>query len=156
MSSPETRKWLLQNVHPYPHRDRVYADIDSLLSIFSTLRPKSDVYSSVIYRLLLLPNPTNLFFLAAYDDGRTQLLLCIHGLLPITFNQASYNIPIAVWLTRQYPQHPPIVYVVPTKDMLVKAGKYVDLSGKCNIEYMQSWERKSEVSRSGSWFRLSF
>jgi ESCRT-I complex subunit TSG101 len=80
----------------------------------------------------------------AYDDGRTQLLLCLHGLLPISFRQASYNIPIAVWVTKEYPRHPPIAYVVPTNDMLVKAGKFVDVSGRCTVEYIQHWERKSE------------
>ncbi|KAG6911499.1 hypothetical protein DXG01_014573 [Tephrocybe rancida] len=79
-----------------------------------------------------------------FDDGRTQLLLCVHGLLPISFRGTSYNIPVAVWLTREYPNQPPIAYVVPTNDMLVKAGKYVDVSGRCNIEYTQHWERKSE------------
>ena len=83
--------------------------------------------------------------LPAYDDGRTQLLLCLHGLLPITFRGASYNIPIAVWLTREYPQRPPIAYVVPTSDMLVRAGKYIDPSGKSEIEYVLNWQRKSEV-----------
>lgn len=83
--------------------------------------------------------------LPAYDDGRTQLLLCIHGLLPITFRQASYNIPIAVWVTRDYPRQPPIAYVVPTNDMLVRPGKYIDTSGRCHIEYIQHWEKKSEV-----------
>ncbi|KIM87029.1 hypothetical protein PILCRDRAFT_815462 [Piloderma croceum F 1598] len=28
--------------------------------------------------------------------------------------------------------------------MVVKAGKYVDVSGRCQIEYIQHWERKSE------------
>jgi hypothetical protein len=48
MSESLTQKWLRQNVHPYLDRDRVYADVDSLLARFPTLRPKSDVYSSVI------------------------------------------------------------------------------------------------------------
>ena len=80
-----------------------------------------------------------------FDDGRSQLLLCLHGLLPISFRGASYNIPIAVWLTRDYPRDPPIVYVIPTTDMLIKAGKYIDVSGRCNIEYIQLWARKNEV-----------
>lgn len=83
---------------------------------------------------------------AAYDDGRTQLLLCLHGLLPIAYRGASYHIPIAVWITREYPRLPPIAYVVPTSDMLVRASKFMDVSGKCQIEYLQNWERKSEVS----------
>lgn len=72
-------------------------------------------------------------------------MLCLHGLLPISYRQASYNIQISVWINRDYPRHPPIVYVVPTSDMFVKAGKFVDVSGRCNLEYMQQWERKSEV-----------
>lgn len=82
--------------------------------------------------------------LLAYDDGRTQLLLCIHGLLPINFRGAAYNIPINVWITREYPTQPPIVYVVPTGDMLVRPGKFLEVSGRSNSEYMQQWERKSE------------
>ena len=50
-----------------------------------------------------------------------------------------------MWLTKDYPRQPPIVYVVPTQDMLVRPSKYVDVSGRCNIEYIQHWQRKSEV-----------
>ncbi|KAG6879518.1 hypothetical protein C0992_001851 [Termitomyces sp. T32_za158] len=112
-----TQKWLRHNVQSYPNPDRVYTDIDLVLSRYNSL---------------------------PYDDGRTQLLLCVYGLLPISFRGASYNIPVAIWLTREYPNQPPIVYVVPTNDMLIKPGKYLDVSGKCSIEYMQNWERKSE------------
>ena len=81
----------------------------------------------------------------AYDDGRAELLICIHGLLPISFRGASYNIPIAVWIPHNYPKEVPLVYVVPTSDMLVRASKSVDPSGKCSFPYMEAWERKSEV-----------
>lgn len=72
-------------------------------------------------------------------------MLCLHGLLPISFRGASYNIPIAVWLPREYPRNPPIAYVVPTSDMLVRAGPDVDVSGRCSIQYIRNWERKNEV-----------
>lgn len=42
-----TQKWLRQNVNSYPEKDRVFADIDAALGRYPTLRPKSDVYSSV-------------------------------------------------------------------------------------------------------------
>ncbi|KIM65217.1 hypothetical protein SCLCIDRAFT_113098 [Scleroderma citrinum Foug A] len=119
-----TQRWLRQNVSSYPSKDHVFVDIDAALARFTTLHPKSDVYT--------------------YDDGRTQLLLCVHGLLPMVFRNTTYNIPIAVWITRDYPRAPPIAYVVPTQDMLVKATKFVDVSGRCNIDYLQTWERKSE------------
>ncbi|KAK7467114.1 Suppressor protein stp22 of temperature-sensitive alpha-factor receptor and arginine permease [Stygiomarasmius scandens] len=119
-----TQKWLRNAVGSYEHAEHVYADVDNTLQQFPTLRPKSDVYT--------------------WDDGRTQLLLCVHGVLPIQFRNASYHIPVAVWLTRPYPSEPPIPYVVPTQDMLIKAGPHLDLSGRCSIDYLDQWRRKSE------------
>ncbi|KAH9484300.1 Tumor susceptibility gene 101 protein [Psilocybe cubensis] len=119
-----TQRWLQQAVQPYPNHPRVYADTDALLAHAPTLRPKSDVYT--------------------FDDGRTQLLLCVHGLLPISYRQTGYNIPVAIWLPREYPREAPIVYVVPTTEMVVRPGRYLDVSGRCRIEYMQQWERKDE------------
>ncbi|KAJ7452462.1 UEV domain-containing protein [Mycena galericulata] len=119
-----TQKWLRENVASYGAAERVFADIDTALSRFPSLRPKSDVYT--------------------YDDGRTQLLLCVHGLLPISYRNASYNIPIAVWLTRDFPREPPLPYVVPTADMLVKPGPRLDVSGRSSVDYVQQWARKSE------------
>ena len=71
--------------------------------------------------------------------------MCLHGLLPISYRGAAYNIPIAVWIAREYPRLPPIAYVVPTSDMLVRPGKFMEVSGRCQIEYILNWERKSEV-----------
>ncbi|TFK29905.1 UEV-domain-containing protein [Coprinopsis marcescibilis] len=119
-----TQKWLRHNVQPYLNADTVYLDVDHVLSTFPTLRPKSDVYT--------------------FDDGRTQLLLCLHGLLPITYRHASYNIPLNIWITRDYPRRPPVVYVVPTADMLIKSGRFLDVSGLCTHEYLQNWQRKNE------------
>ncbi|KAF7294965.1 UEV-domain-containing protein [Mycena indigotica] len=119
-----TRRWLSENVAPYPAKDTVYAHIDAALTRYPSLRPKADIYT--------------------YDDGRTQLLLCLHGLLPITYRAASYNIPIAVWIPRTYPREPPLPYVVPTADMLVKAGPNLDVSGRSSIDYVQHWARKHE------------
>lgn len=63
----------------------------------------------------------------------------------MVYRGASYNIPIAIWITRDYPRQPPIAYVVPTNEMLVRASKDMDVSGRCRIEYLRNWEKKSEV-----------
>ena len=141
-----TQKWLRQQVQPYPSAHRVYSDIDATLTRFPTLRPKSDVFSNS--RFLSQYNHPHFLISLVFDDGRSQLLLCVHGLLPISFRGASYNIPMAFWVTRDYPRLPPISFVMPTNDMLVKSGKYLDVSGRCNIEYIQNWERKPEVRSS--------
>lgn len=49
MSAAEspTQRWLRQNTQPYAHRDSVFADVDAVLTRYPTVRPKTDVYSSV-------------------------------------------------------------------------------------------------------------
>lgn len=122
-----TANWLAANAQIYRSPDRIQPDVLALLDRLPSLRPKTEIYT--------------------YDDGRTQLLLCIHGTLPIAFRAATYNIPVAVWLTLDYPREPPIVYVVPTSDMLVRQSPYVDVSGRCDLEYMRNWRAKADVSR---------
>ena len=108
----------------------------------SSTPPKARCLQSVSF---ISYSNNSLTFPAAFDDGRSHLLLCLHGLLPITYRRAQYNIPVALWITRDYPVHPPIVYVVPSPDLLVKPGPTVDPSGRCNLEYIQNWQRKCEV-----------
>jgi ESCRT-I complex subunit TSG101 len=146
MSLSLTQKWLKQVLAPYPNKDHIYADINSTLAAHPTLRPKNDVYSE----FLLSWHLNILTVLLAFNDGRAQLLVCVHGLIPITFRQATYNIPIAIWIPLEYPRLPPLVYVVPTSDMLVKSSKHVDPSGECSFEYLDNWRKKSEVGLSGS------
>lgn len=49
-----THKWLRQNLQPYAHPDAVFSHVDAVLSRHPTIRPKTDVYSSV------LPSPHSL------------------------------------------------------------------------------------------------
>ncbi|KAH7103820.1 UEV-domain-containing protein [Auriculariales sp. MPI-PUGE-AT-0066] len=119
-----SRQWLRQVVQPYPDSNRVYADIDAALATYATLRPKTEMYT--------------------FNDGRIQLLICVHGLIPISYRQSSYNIPVSFWIPHAFPREPPMAFVVPTSDMFVRASKSVDPSGRCDVEYLQNWERKSE------------
>lgn len=41
------QKWLRQNIQAYAFKDAVYAHVDAVLSQFSAIRPKTDVYSRV-------------------------------------------------------------------------------------------------------------
>ncbi|KIY46727.1 UEV-domain-containing protein [Fistulina hepatica ATCC 64428] len=127
MAETPTQRWLRQNVHalPYTQKERVYSQVNAALDRFLTLRPKTDVYT--------------------YDDGRTQLLLCVHGLLPISFRQAAYNIPISLWIPHDFPRIAPLSYVVPTSDMIVKASKHLDVSGRLSLPYIMDWEKKPEA-----------
>jgi ESCRT-I complex subunit TSG101 len=82
----------------------------------------------------------------AYDDGRTQLLLLLSGTIPINYRNATYNIPMDLWVPRLYPREPPIAYVRPTNDMLIRKSNNVDPSGRVGGTYLEVWQRKWEVS----------
>ncbi|KAK0546559.1 Suppressor protein stp22 of temperature-sensitive alpha-factor receptor and arginine permease [Tilletia horrida] len=135
MDHSVVQQWLRQTLSssgPYSSsssssRDRIYADIDRILLAFSSLSPRTEVYT--------------------HDDGRSQLLLEIHGTIPITYKGATYHIPISLWIPHAYPQAQPIVYVTPTAQMLVRKGKHVDPSGRVMHPYLDDqWARKPEAA----------
>ncbi|KAK3806454.1 MAG: UEV domain-containing protein [Benniella sp.] len=110
----------------YHHRDRLYSDVEDVLRLFQNfLVPKAETYT--------------------HDNGRMQLLLSLIGTIPIVYQSATYNIPVAFWLPLSYPTVAPIVFVTPTALMLVKAGKYVDVSGRCYHPQLAFWTSDSNL-----------
>ncbi|ORX61753.1 UEV-domain-containing protein, partial [Hesseltinella vesiculosa] len=105
----------------YNDPDRTFRDVDAALQMHSnSLKPQVNTYT--------------------YNDGHSQLLLCLHGTLPITYRNSPYNIPVAFWIPTEYPQCAPIPYVQPTANMLVRASQYVDQSGLCYHPYRSQWK----------------
>ena len=52
----------------------------------------------------------------------------------------KYNIPVSIWLPEGYPRHPPIMYVLPTPDMIIKPHhSFVDASGVVSSPYVRNW-----------------
>ncbi|CED82308.1 Vacuolar sorting protein/ubiquitin receptor VPS23 [Phaffia rhodozyma] len=120
--------WLDQAAKPYAQPAPTTLAITSSLDTYASLKIKTDQFT--------------------YDDGRTLLLLCLHGTLPITYSKAKYNVPLNIWFPIEYPSLPPIVYVVPTSFMLVRKGRGVDLDGRVNEnewDYLNGWRRKPEA-----------
>lgn len=124
----------------------------------STVSPTS-LSSHVNFRAIITHPTQHLnrapMFGPAHDDGRTLLLLALHGTLPITYASNRYNVPLAVWIPLDFPRTPPIVYVVPTSTMLVRKGNGVALDGRVDDEsedsYLAGWKRKWEVSPHVEW-----
>lgn len=81
----------------------------------------------------------------AHEDGRSQLLLNVHGTIPVIFRGATYNIPLTVWLPHQYPRQPPVAFVTPARDMLIRPGNHVDPNGRCYHPYLANWVNFSDV-----------
>uniref|UniRef100_A0ACD5Y6J8 Uncharacterized protein n=2 Tax=Avena sativa TaxID=4498 RepID=A0ACD5Y6J8_AVESA len=76
-----------------------------------------------------------------HKDGRAAHLLQADGTIPITHAGAVYNLPAVLWLPEPYPRAPPLVFLSPTPDMLIKPHHpLVDCSGLvAGAPYLRSW-----------------
>ncbi|KAK1412250.1 hypothetical protein QVD17_33343 [Tagetes erecta] len=75
-----------------------------------------------------------------HNDGRSVNLLQSDGTVPMVFQNVTYNIPVVIWLMETYPRHPPLVFVNPTRDMVIKRNhNFVNPSGLVSIPYLQNW-----------------
>lgn len=83
---------------------------------------------------------------AAYENGSPNLLLNLSGTLPVLFRGATYAFPVAIWVPYAYPREPPIVYIKPDKDMLVRPGQYVSGDGRVYHPYLAQWAKYWDVS----------
>ncbi|XP_066323064.1 protein ELC-like [Miscanthus floridulus] len=79
--------------------------------------------------------------LFTHNDGRAAHLLQADGTIPIDHAGASYNLPAVIWLPEPYPRSPPLVFLSPTRDMVIKPHhRLVDSSGLvANAPYLRSW-----------------
>lgn len=75
-----------------------------------------------------------------HNDGRSVNLLQADGTVPMVYHQVTYNIPIIIWLMESYPRYPPLVFVNPTRDMVIKRHhSFVNPSGVVSISYLRNW-----------------
>lgn len=83
---------------------------------------------------------------AAYETGFSTLLLLIAGTIPVPFRGTLYKFPVALWIPTTYPREPPMVYVTPTNDMVVRVGQHVTLEGRVYHHYLAHWLEAWDVS----------
>lgn len=75
-----------------------------------------------------------------HNDGRSVNLLQSDGTIPMVYHQVTYNIPIIIWLMESYPRYPPLVFVNPTRDMVIKRHhSFVNPSGVVSTSYLRNW-----------------
>lgn len=98
-------------------------DVEQVLKYFHGLRPGMQEYT--------------------YENGRQAELFALEGTIPIKFRDVTYNIPVCVLLQEGHPEVVPLVYVRPTRSMVIKASPYVDRNGKVDHPYLHKWNYKS-------------
>ena len=60
----------------------------------------------------------------------------------------SYNIPVGIYLHKDYPYQCPYCQVQPTPDMMISPSKYVNQQGVIFLPYLQDWNHVSRRGRS--------
>ncbi|KAG4026070.1 hypothetical protein MFRU_045g00150 [Monilinia fructicola] len=103
----------------YRDVNRTYNDVAQTLSQYTSLSPRTDVYT--------------------YENGSSSLLLHLSGTIPVNFRGTTYRFPIALWIPHAYPQEAPLAYVTPVEGMVVRAGQHVDPQGKVYHPYLMRW-----------------
>jgi ESCRT-I complex subunit TSG101 len=62
-----------------------------------------------------------------------------------------------IWFPHEYPRAPPMVFVVPTKDMGVRKGREVEPGGRVREEALhEAWARKKDLDGVVAWLTEVF
>ncbi|EGZ10954.1 hypothetical protein PHYSODRAFT_352404, partial [Phytophthora sojae] len=111
---------ILSSLQCYPQSSRVRGDVYNLLGQIPSLQPNCGTF--------------------AHNDGTTSTLLNLEGTIPIFYRGSQYNIPVEFWVVETYPLAPPVCFVRPTADMMVKPGHpHVTSDGYVKIPYTSDW-----------------
>ncbi|CAF1461843.1 unnamed protein product [Rotaria sordida] len=107
---------------------------------YLVLRDVKQVISSSISHLILKISP---YF---YNNGISVDLLCLCGTVSIQHKGNRYNIPVEIWLQKDYPLVAPVVYVKPTFDMYIaSASGNVNQDGLVVLSYLESWHHTNNL-----------
>ncbi|KAJ2905521.1 hypothetical protein MKZ38_005165 [Zalerion maritima] len=118
---PQVLSWLYSILQAQYHEvDRTYQDVGRVLQNYPLIKPRTQHY--------------------VYPNGREDLLLLLDGLIPVVFRGQTYNFPINVWVPIAYPREQPIIFAVPTADMLINPGQHVDPNGQVYHPYLSNWK----------------
>ncbi|KAI9884268.1 MAG: cysteine desulfurase [Watsoniomyces obsoletus] len=118
--APKVLEWLYNVLAgEYQAASRTYNDTVRALSEYSTLSPRTDVYTNEV--------------------GVSALLLHLSGILPVDFRGSLYHFPISVWIPHAYPREAPFVYVTPAQGMMIRPGQHVSGEGRVYHPYLAGW-----------------
>ncbi|CAG0898203.1 unnamed protein product [Cyprideis torosa] len=97
---------------------------------------KSEVRSVVQHYPQLKPTFTEY----VSKDGKTMELICLKGVIPVTYKENQYNIPVEIYVQDAHPYATPTAYVKPTQDMWIKPSRNVNENGLVFLPYLHEWK----------------
>lgn len=116
---------LRQVPYQYQNKARLRQDVAGLLQSCRTLQPQTNSFSG---------------------GGRTVTLFYLYGVVPITYQGATYNIPVTIYFDPPYPKQPPRCFVTPTAGMALKQNhQSVDSGGMVYSPFLSAWSETSST-----------
>lgn len=111
----------------YKFRDVAIEELQKLNRVYPDLKLKTGSYT--------------------FNDSTQRDLLKLVGNIPVKYKGHSYNLPIQLWLLDSFPFTPPICFLRPTSNMMIREGKHVDAKGRIYLPGLHNWDHpKSSVS----------
>lgn len=126
----DARKLKLEQVlrqvpYEYANKDRLRRDVQNLLHSCHTLTPEVQSFQGA---------------------GKTARLFYLFGVLPITYQGNTYNIPVTIYFDAPYPKAAPRCFVTPTSGMSLKPNNpNVDNGGMIYIPYLTEWNERTST-----------
>lgn len=116
---------LRQVPYQYQHKNRLRSDVAQLLQSCKTLQPQTGTFSG---------------------GARSVTLFYLYGVVPISYQGKSYNIPVTIYFDAPYPKQPPRCFVTPTNGMALKPNHLnVDAGGMIYLPYLSSWSETAST-----------
>ncbi|ETI20090.1 hypothetical protein G647_08124 [Cladophialophora carrionii CBS 160.54] len=123
----KTLAWLYDVLkREYHDPNRTYSDLAHVLARYPGFAPRTDVYT--------------------FETGAPALLVVFTGTIPVNFRGNTYRFPVTLWVPHAYPYEPPMCYVTPTDDMIIRPGQHVGGDGRIYHPYLAHWREHWERS----------
>ncbi|KAL4622696.1 ubiquitin-conjugating enzyme E2 variant 3-like [Arapaima gigas] len=104
----------------YKFRDLAIEELQKLHKKHNAMKPTVDTYT--------------------FTDSSQKDLLKIIGTIPVQYQGHSYNLPILMWLLDSFPFTPPICFLRPTSNMVIREGRHVDAKGRIHLLALHNWD----------------
>lgn len=75
-----------------------------------------------------------------FSDSSQRDLLKLIGNIPVKYEGHTYNFPVQLWLIDSFPFTPPICFLRPTSNMVIREGKHVDAKGRIHLPGLHNWD----------------
>jgi len=82
--------------------------------------------------------------LALNDGAYHPSVLVFQGTIAMTYRNNQYNIPVDIYLPPQYPVRPPVCFVRPVENMVIKENhRHVGSDGMIYMPYLHTWNQSN-------------